>query len=83
MMANYIVNETLCFVSVQNDKLDRANIQSIVSDFYTLDELRSAKKLLLCECDIDGLADSINSEYRKDRKKPNVEQKVVKDLLDI
>ena len=50
--------------------------------FYTLDELRSAKQLLLLlECDKDGLADVISNEARKKRQKPNTEFKVAKDLL--
>ena len=82
-MAKCIVNEVLCFVSGQSDKLDRANIQSVIHDFYTLEELRSAKQLLIRECENDGLSDLISDENRKSRKKPNPEQKVTKDILDI
>ena len=83
MSSSTIVNEVLCFVSGQSDKLNRANIESVLLDFYTQDELVFAKTLLLAECHKDGLSDVINSESKKLRKKPNVQVKVVKDLLDI
>ena len=83
MSSSTVVSEVLCFVSVQSDKLDRANIESVLLDFYTQDELVSGKNLLLAECHKDGLSDAINTESKKIRKKPNLQQKVVKDLLDV
>ena len=82
-MAKCVVNEVLCFVTGQSDKLDPANIHSVIHDFYTLEELRTAKLLLIREGDNDGLSDLITDENRKSRKKPNPEQKVAKDILDI
>ena len=81
-MQNYTVNALLCFLSTQSDKLDRADHASILVDFYTKDELTIAKNLLISECDKVNLSNHI-SDFKKSRIRPNVEQKLVKDILDI
>ena len=81
-MAIHTVNELLCFTSVQYDKLDRTNLNSILLDFYSREEVIFAKNVLLAECEKVNLSGAIN-EFKKNRIGANVEQKVVKDILDI
>ena len=81
-MQNYSVSEILCFLSAQFDKLDRTNLNLILVDFCTKDEIATAKNLLISECDKINLSSQI-SEFKKTRIRPNVEQKLVKDILDI
>ena len=81
-MAHYAVNELLCFVSVQNDKLDRANLETVLLDFYLQDEMLLAKRLLISEREKDALKDEIN-EFSKPRRGQNVQPKLVSDVLNI
>ena len=81
-MSIYTVNELLCFLSTQFDKLDRTNINSVLVDFYKRDEIIKAKDILISECQKVNVSDQI-SESKKSRHKPNVEQKHIKDILDI
>ena len=81
-MSNYIVNELLCFLSTQYDKLDRTNLNSAILDFYTREEVIIAKNILVSAGDKCGLSNQI-SDFKKNRIGSNVEQKVTKDILDI
>ena len=81
-MAGYTVNELLCFLATQYDKLDRNNLNSILLEFYSRDEVISAKNILISECDKLNLSSQI-SDLKKNCIGANVEQKVVKDIIDI
>ena len=78
------VNELLCFVSAQSDKLTRDHLQTTVHDFFTLDEARAAKSILLSEYEKALDADLIK-EARKQRQiaKSGAKLKIVNDILDI
>ena len=78
----YAVNELLCFTTFQYDKLDRQNLNTILLEFYTREEVITAKQVLVLHCEKNGLSDVI-AEQKKNRIGNNVEQKVVKDILDI
>ena len=84
MAKTLIINETLCFLSNQVDKHDREHIFSILSEFYSLDDLTSAKHLLIAECDKLSLADEI-SDFKKRRQnsKGDAKLKIARDILDI
>ena len=81
-MDSIIINELLCFVSTQYDKLTRQNLNSIVLEYYSKDDLVTAKQILVNICEKIGLSNNI-SEFKIKRIGANVEQKLVKDLLDI
>ena len=85
-MASLIVDELLCFLSSQFDKLDRNNIFTVILEFYTLDELNVSKKVLVSECEKIHITDAI-SEFKKERKNTrsieNIKHKVLKDIFDI
>ena len=79
-----MINELLCFLSTQSDKLDRKNISTVLSDFYSLDEAVTAKDILVSECDLLSISSEI-SQFKKSRKNGNEPAifKVIKDILDI
>ena len=81
-MTSYTVNELLCFVSTQFDKLDRQNLNSTILEFYNRDDFQSAKSILVSLCEKNGISDQIN-ESKKNRIGANVNQRVAKDILDI
>ena len=81
-MGNLQINELLCFLSTQYDKLDRTNLNTIILEFYSREEVICAKNTLISACDHNGISNQI-SECKKNRIGTNVEQKVVKDILDI
>ena len=81
-MADLQVNELLCFMTTQYDKLEKTNLSSILLEFYSREELINAKNILVSICDKNGLSNPI-ADFKKNRIASNVEQKVVKDLLDI
>ena len=60
------INELLCFVSNQFDKLDRGNLTSIILTTYTHDELVASKIILVAECSKIDVTTSI-SEFKKKR----------------
>ena len=81
-MANLMVNELLCFLSHQFDKLDRSNLNAVLLEFYTREEVVTAKRILIAECEKDNVSNAIN-DSKKNRIGSNVEQKVIQDLIDI
>ena len=78
----FTVNELLCFVKSQYDKLHRQNLNSVILEFYTREETVLAKNVLISHCEQIGLSNAI-AEPRKNRIGVNVDQKVVKDILDL
>ena len=85
-MADVVVNELLCFLTIYGDKYDRENLSSLLSGFYTLggDEWVIAKQHLITEYEKLALIDNI-SELRKRRlnSKGDANVKVIRDILDI
>ena len=72
-MSPSTINELLCFVATQFDKLDKANICSILARFYTLDELVVSKQLLVSECEKIKVTEEI-SDYKKRRLKKRIKE---------
>ena len=62
-MPSLAINELLCFLSNQADQLDRVQLSAILLKFYALDELITAKLLLVTECEKIGITDAI-SEFK-------------------
>ena len=81
-MEKFTVNELLCFITTQFDKLTRENINSVIVDFYKREELALAKQTLLTQCEKDNLSNNVN-EFKINRIGSNVKQKIAKDILDI
>ena len=80
----FVINELLCFLSTQFDKLDRKNITSILSEFYSLTEAVNAKEILVEECELLQISNDI-SQFKKPRKNGNESaiSKIIKDIIDI
>ena len=83
-MANLQINEILCFISVQSDKLPTDFLHKIIQDFYSIDEVTKAKSALLAEFD-KVLDPEIIKEQRKNRLngKTSAKEKIVRDILEI
>ena len=82
--SNLTINELLCFIAVQSDKLTTDFLQKTLQEFYTVDEVTKAKSILLTEFD-KVLDPEIIKEQRKNRLngKTSAKEKIVKDILDI
>ena len=80
----FVINEFLCFLSTQSDKLVRKNISSVLSEFYSLAEAVTAKEILVKECELLQISND-SSQYKKPRKNGNESaiSKVIKDIVDI
>ena len=83
-MANLIADNCLFFLSSEYDKDDKNSVLCIINEFYSPDELISAKKTLIIECEKLGISDSI-TKYKSSRQlsKGDGIQKVIRDLVDI
>ena len=66
-MANLTINELLCFISVQADKLTSDFLHQTIQEFYTIEEVVKAKAILITEYDKVLDPDSIK-EQRKNRQ---------------
>ena len=78
------INELLCFVSGQADKLPNDFLHQKILEFYSEDEVTLAKTTLLCEFDKVLNPDAVK-EQRKNRLngKTSAKEKIVKDILEI
>ena len=83
-MATLTINELLCFVSVQSDKLTSDFLHQKLHDFYSAEEVTKAKQILLAEFD-KVLDPELVKDQRKNRLngKTSAKDKVVKDILEI
>ena len=83
-MANLIADNFLYFLSSQYDNDDRNSLLCVISEFYLPEELISAKKTLINECEKLGISDSI-TKFKSSRQlsKGVGIQKVIRDLVDI
>ena len=80
-MANLIANNFLFFLSSQNDKEDKNSLVSFISEFYLPEELVSAKKTLINECEKLGISDSITKlKTSRQLSKGDGIQKVIRDI---
>jgi hypothetical protein len=83
-MASLMINELLCFVSVQNNKLNRENLQTSLHDFYSLEEAVELKQILVIECEEVNLSDSISDfKIRRQESKAGAKPQVIEDILEI
>ena len=83
-MSTLTINELLCFVSVQSDKLTTDFLHQKLLDFYSLEEVTKAKNVLLVAFD-KVLEPELVKEQRKGRLngKTSAKDKIVKDILEI
>ena len=58
-MAPLLINEFLCFLSSNFDKLRRENLLTTLHDFYGFREASDAKNVLILECRNVSISDSI------------------------
>ena len=81
---NLTINELLCFLSAQSDKLTTDFLHKTIQDFYSCEEVTKAKTILLSEFD-KVLDPELVKEQRKNRLngKTSAKDKIVKDILDI
>ena len=81
---NLTINELLCFLSGQADKLSFNFLETTVRDFYTLEEARKAKQVLLSEFD-KVCNPELVKEQRKERMngKLSAKEKIVRDIVEI
>ena len=66
-MATQTVDNLLYFVASKFDCLDRQHLNSLLVDFYELDEFITSKAILIAECDKISISETI-SEYKKKHK---------------
>ena len=83
-MANLVADNFLFFLSSNYDKEDKNSLISIINEFYLPEELISAKKTLISECETLGISDSI-TKFKTSRQlsKGDGIQKVIRDIIDI
>ena len=77
------INEMLCFLSSQTGNLDRNSLISVLTEFYSLDEAKTAKFLLIAECKSLGISHVIDNIFKKHFSKNNILRSTVEDVLDI
>ena len=76
------INDLLHFVITQYDILHRQGLSSILLDSYSKEQFLTAKQLLVLQCEKLNLSNRI-SDFKRSRISPNIEQKLVRDILDI
>ena len=85
-MATSSVDNLLHFVSCHFDSLDRQRLNTLLVEFYSIDEFLTSKSVLVAECEKISITDAI-SECRKKRhntkSEAHTKQKLSKDILDI
>ena len=78
------INEYLCFLTVQFDKLDRENLISTLVEFYSYREALDAKNTLVSECEKASLNDSIKEfSLKRVEGKSRALRRVVTNAFDI
>jgi hypothetical protein len=79
-----MASNLVCFLSSQYDKLDRKNLISTLSEFYTLEEITESKQILIAECEKTAVAPSIVA-YKTKRQftSKNAKSNSMKDVVDI
>ena len=83
-MAKLIADNFLFFLSSNYDKDDKNSLVSFISEFYLPEELVSAKKTLINECEKLGISDSITKlKTSRQLSKGDGIQKVIRDIVDI
>ena len=64
-MAELTANEVLCFIAHQYDNTDRQSLFCSICEFYFLEELVTAKTILVAQCDKIGVAGEIDKLRKK------------------
>ena len=83
-MQNLHINEFLCFLTGQFDKLDRENLISTLVEFYSFREALDAKTTLVSECEKVSIMDSIKEfAVKRVKGKSGALRRVVTDAVDI
>ena len=83
-MASLLVNELLCFLTVQYDKMDRENLITSLLEFYSYREAIEAKNLLVSECEKVSIVESIKEfTVKRVEGKSGALRRVITDAVDI
>ena len=85
-MASNTVDNLLYFVASNFDTLDRQRLNTLLVDFYQLDELTASKSTLIKECEKISISDAISESKKKrlfTKSEVDTKQKISKDILDI
>ena len=83
-MVPLLVNEFLCFLTVQFDKINRENLISTLVEYYTFSQALEAKTVLTTECKNISITDSINKfTVKRMIGKAGALERVVTDVVDI
>ena len=83
-MEPLLINEFLCFMTAQFNKLDRENLISVLQDSFVLREAVEAKNILLAECAKISIVDSIkNFSIKRVEGKAGALLRVITDAVDI
>ena len=78
------INEFLCFLSVQFDKIERDRLISILVETYGFRAALEAKNILICECEKISITDSIKEFcVKRQEGKSGALRRVVTDAVDI
>jgi hypothetical protein len=79
-----IIDELLCFIISQADCLNRENLISEITEFYTIDEICKAKQTLITEFEKYNLTTSIeNFKTRRQTSRKDGKEKCVTDIFEI
>ena len=82
MASNQTINDLLYFLVNQYDTLPRLSLNTTLLKSYSKEQFLTAKQILVSQCDKYKLTNQI-SDFKRNRISPNVEQKLVKDIIDI
>ena len=84
IMAPLVINEFLCCLSAQFDKIARDNLISMLHDFYGYRAALEAKNVLLSECEKLSISDSISEfSIKRVAGKSGSLLRVITDAVDI
>ena len=81
-MATQSINDVLYLVISKYDNLHRQGLESMLLDSYSKEQFLTAKQILVSQCEKLNLLNLITN-FKRSRISPNIEQKLVKDILDI
>ena len=83
-MSNLLINELLCFLSVNFDNIHRENLLTALHDFYGIREASEAKSVIITECKNVSITDSIQEfTVKRVEGKSGALRRVITDIVDI
>ena len=82
MASNQTFNDLLYFLVNQYDTLPRQSLNATILKSYSKEHFLTAKQILVSQCEKNKLTNQI-TDFKRNRISPNIEQKLVKDIIDI